>query len=249
MDKDSSLKISKKSFISSVIILFILIILAGVLTYIIPSGNYVRMGVMGEEYIVPETFHFAEKTDYPVWRWFTAPFETLWGPDSITVIFIILFICIIGGTFTLLDKSGMLKYIMNSLVKRFESSKYLLMGILVLFFMLFGSVFGIFEELIALVPIVIILSYALGWDSLTGLGMSALAAGFGFSAATLNPFTLGVAQELAGVPAFSGVGLRIISFIICYAVLYLFLYKYAKKIEKNPEKSSVYKELYKKSLI
>ena len=117
-----------------------------------------------------------------------------------------------------------------------------LLGIMILFFMLFGSVFGIFEELVALVPIVIILAYALGWDSLTGLGMSLLATGFGFASATLNPFTLGVAQEVAGLPTFSGVGFRIVVFIIMYSILYGFLYRYTKKIEKDPTKSFVYED-------
>ncbi len=215
---------------------------AGILTRIIPSGAFERAVIDGKEAIVPNTFVFTDGEGYPIWRWFTAPFEVLWSEDAVTVIFIILFIFIIGGTFTVLDKSGMLKYIMRHLVLRFEGAKYKLMAALVLFFMLFGSVFGIFEELVALVPIVILLSYAMGWDSLTGLGMSALAAGFGFSAATMNPFTLGIAQELAGLPAFSGIIFRIAVFVICYTVLYFFLYRYAKKIEKVPERSYVYGE-------
>lgn len=238
----SSLQISKKSFFSSVAILLMLMIGAGILTHVIPSGAFEKVLIDGKESIVPGTFAFTGEGGYAIWRWFTAPVEVLWSPDAVTVIMIIVFICIIGGTFTVLDKSGMLQYIMNSLVKKFEKSKYVLMAILTLFFMLFGSVFGIFEELVALVPIVIILSYALGWDSLTGLGMSALAAGFGFSSATLNPFTLGVAQEIAGLPAFSGIGFRLFVFAVCYGILYGFLYRYAKKIEKNPQKSSIYED-------
>jgi len=239
---DSGLKISKKSFVSSVLILLVLMLGAGVLTWVIPGGSFERTLVDDKEIIQPGTFHFAEGGGYPIWRWFTAPLEVLWGEDAVTVIAIILFICIIGGVFALLDKSGMLQYIMNGLVRRFEQTKYGLMAVLVLFFMLFGSVFGIFEELVALVPIVILLSRALGWDSLVGLGMSALAAGFGFASATLNPFTLGVAQELAGLPAFSGVGFRLVVFATCYGVLYLYLYRYAKKIEADPKKSLVYTE-------
>ena len=241
-NNDSGLQISKKSFFSSVFILLLLMIGAGILTHVIPSGAFERTMIDGKEAIVPGTFAFTEAGGYPVWRWFTAPFEVLWSDDAVTVIMIIVFICIIGGVFCALDKSGMLKYIMNGLVRRFENSKYKLMAMLTLFFMLFGSVFGIFEELVALVPIVIVLSHALGWDSMTGLGMSALAAGFGFSAATLNPFTLGVAQEIAGLPAFSGVGFRILVFAICYCILYAFLYRYAHKIEKDPTKSPVYEE-------
>ena len=184
-NNESSLKISKKSFFSSMFILLLLMIGAGILTLVVPSGAFERVMVDGKEAIVPGTFQFAEAGNYPFWRWFTAPVEVLWSSDSVTVIMIIVFICIIGGTFTVLDKSGMLQYIMNGLVKKFENSKYKLMAVLTLFFMLFGSIFGIFEELVALVPIVILLSHAMGWDSLTGLGMSALAAGFGFSSVLL----------------------------------------------------------------
>ena len=241
-NSQASIKISKKAFLSSVIILLVLMIGAGVLTHVIPAGHFERAVVDGRETVVPNTFAYSDEGGYPVWRWLTAPVEVLWSEDAVTVIFIIAFICIIGGTFTVLEKSGMLRYVMNGLVKRFGRSRYLLMAVLVLFFMLFGSVFGIFEEMVALVPMVILLSYALGWDSLVGLGMSALAAGFGFSASTLNPFTVGVAQKLAGLAPFSGVGFRLLVFAIFYAVLYLFLLFYAKRLEKDPTRSSVYAE-------
>ena len=204
MEEKSSIRISAKAFISSVVILLVLMMIAGTLTYVLPRGSYQRVEIDGNMVIVPDTYNFKKTAPYPVWRWFTAPFEVLASTDAVTVIFIIVFIFIIGGVFTVLDKCGMLKYIMIVLVRRFSAAKYKLMAFLMMFFMLFGSVFGIFEELVALVPIVIVLSYALGWDSLTGLGMSALAAGFGFSAATMNPFTLGVAQRLVGLEAFSG---------------------------------------------
>ena len=241
-NNQSGLQISKKSFFSSMFILFLLMVGAGILTHIVPGGAFERTLIDGREAIVPGSFAFTGTGGFPVWRWLTAPIEVLWSDDAVTVIMIIAFICIIGGTFTVLDKSGMLRYIMNGLVRRFAQSKYRLMAVLTLFFMLFGSIFGIFEELVALVPIVILLSHALGWDSLTGLGMSALAAGFGFSAATLNPFTLGVAQEVAGLPAFSGLGFRIPVFVICYGVLYGFLYRYARKIERDPKASPVWQE-------
>ena len=242
MNEKSSIKISAKAFVSSALILLLLMICAGALTYIVPAGAYERVLIDGKEAVDPDSFYFIKSGAYPVWRWFTAPFEVLVGPDAATVISIIVFIFIIGGVFTVLDKCGMLRYIMTHLARRFSGSKYKLMAFLVLFFMLFGSVFGIFEELVALVPIVIALSYALGWDSLVGLGMSALAAGFGFSCATLNPFTLGVAQSLAGLSMFSGVIFRALFLVVCYAVLYLFLYRYAKRIEKDPTRSYVYAE-------
>jgi uncharacterized ion transporter superfamily protein YfcC len=242
MNKDAGIKISKKSFLSSLIILLILMIISGVLTRILPPGEYDRIIVDGRETIDVNSFKFIEKPDYPFYRWFTAPLEVLWSPDALTVIVIILFILFIGGTFTILEKSGIIKYAMDKIVKRFSSNKFLLLSVLVLFFMAFGSMFGIFEELIALVPICVTLSYSLGWDSLTGLGMSALASGFGFAAAIFNPFTVGIAQELSGLPPFSGFLYRIWIFAIIYAILLAYLLRYAKKIEKEPELSLVFAE-------
>lgn len=238
----AGIQISKKSFFASVIILFILMIAAGILTKLIPAGSYSRIIIDGRETIDPNSFVFISDVNFPIYRWFTAPIEVLWSADALTVIVIIFFILFIGATFAILDKSGILKYIMNSIVIRFESDKYKLLAILTLFFMLFGSIFGIFEELVALVPISITLAYSMGWDSLVGLGMSALASGFGFAAAIFNPFTIGVAQKLAGLPAFSGIIFRLLIFGIIYSCLIIFLIRYAKKIEKNPKLSMVYEE-------
>lgn len=242
MIEQTGLKISRKSFFSSVIILFILMVLAGVLTRAIPAGTYGRMTIDGRESIVADSFRFIGKVDYPIYRWFMAPLEILRGSDAQTIIVIILFLLFIGSTFAVLDRSGILRFIMETIVKKYEKRKYLLMGILILFFMLFGSLFGIFEELIILVPLAITLSYSFGWDSLVGLGMSLMASGFGFAAAIFNPFTLGVAQKLADLPAYSGTAYRVLSFVIIYLVLFAFLYFYARRIEKSPELSSVYEE-------
>ncbi len=242
MSGKSGITISKKSFVSSVTILGILILLAGILTKVIPAGAYKRILVDGREAVVPESFEFIGKVDYPFYRWLTAPVEVLFGADALTIIVIILFIMFIGSSFRVLDKSGILRYIMESIVNRFDTRKYQLMGAIILFFMLFGSLFGIFEELIVLVPIVVTLSYSLGWDSLMGLGMSAMASGFGFAAAISNPFTVGVAQTLADVPLYSGAGYRMLIFMTVYFILYGFLYFYGKKIESRPSLSPVYQE-------
>jgi len=106
------------------------------------------------------------------------------------------------------------------------------MALIVLFFMAMGSFIGSFEECVPLVPIVVALAIRLGWDALVGIGMSLLAIGCGFSAGICNPFTIGVAQELAGLPMFSGMWLRAVAFVLVYALLMGFLFLYAKKIEK-----------------
>ncbi len=242
MREDSSIKIGKRTFLSAVIILGCLMIAAGVLTYLIPAGEFQREFVDGREIVVPETFEYVEGRGYPVWRWFTAPFEVLWGPDSIMVISIILFILIIGGSFAVLEKTGVLAAAIAKIVAAVGKRKYLLLCLITLFFMLFGSLLGILEEIVPLVPLAVALAWSLGWDSLTGLGMSLLATAFGFSAALTNPFTIGVAQRIADLPAFSGIGFRAIVFVLVYIVLIVFLLRHAKKVEKNPQASLVWRE-------
>jgi len=238
----SGLQIGKKAFFSAVIILFILMITAGIMTRTIPSGSYQRKLFQGREIVVPGSYRPEEKKILPVYRWFTAPFEVLWGNDSLTVDTIILLLILISGAFYILEQGGILKAVLDSIVRRFKSRKYLLMAITIFFFMFVAAVMGIYESMVPMIVIIVPLSFALGWDSLTGLGMSLLPMAFGFASSITNPFTIGVAQKIAGLPVFSGAWLRIIFFFTVYTVVLLFVRHYARKVEITPEKSLVYKE-------
>ncbi len=242
MTEKSGAQISQKAFIQSVVILFALMMIAGILTLVIPAGQYSRTEINGRETIVPDSFAFTERPDYPFWRWFIAPLEVVTGPDGLTVIVITVFILMVGVAFAVMDKSGILKAALARIVRRFEKQKYTLLLVISFFFMALGAFFGIFEEIVPLVPLMIALSYSLKWDTLTGLGMSILATNMGFSAAITNPFTIGVAQGIADLPAFSGTGYRIIIFIFMYILLAVFLTRHAKKVEANAKASIVYEE-------
>ncbi|NMB59007.1 MAG: YfcC family protein [Chloroflexi bacterium] len=239
----SGAQISAKAFLQAVAIIFLLMMISGILTQVIPAGSYTRVQVDGREVIDPASFQFVDRPDYPVWRWFTAPFEVLATPDGLTkVVPIIVFILLVGTAFGIMDRSGILQAVIARIVKTFGGRKYTLLLVITFVFMALGAFFGIFEEVIPLVPLVLGLAYYLGWDSLTGLGMSVLATNVGFSTAVFNPFTLGIAHQLSGLPLYSGAGPRVILFIVVYAILALFITQYAKKIEKKPEASLVYEE-------
>ena len=239
---NSSIQVGKKTFITSVLILLALMTISGILTKVVPAGMYSREVIDGTVTIVPNSFTFIESSGLSIYKWYTAPIEVLFSSDSLMIITIILFILIIGATFNILDKSNILKYIMSSVASKFSDRKYVLLTVMSFMFMIFGSTIGIFEEMVPLVPIIIALSFSMGWDSLVGLGISVLSVGFGFASAIFNPFTLGVAQEIAGLPVFSGAIFRIFIFIVVYLVLLSFLIRYAKKIENNPKLSLVYEE-------
>ncbi len=238
----SGARISAQAFIQSLLILLALMIVAGILTRVVPAGSYTRVTQAGREMIDPASFRYVDAPPYPVWRWFTAPVEVLWGPDGLTIIVILLFLLMVGSAFAVLDGCGILKAALARVVGAFGERKYPLLLIISLLFMLMGAFFGVFEEVVPLVPVMIALSYFLGWDSLVGLGMSILATNMGFSAAIMNPFTIGVAQGIAGLPLFSGAWLRILIFLTVYAVMAVFLLRYARRVERNPETSPVFEE-------
>lgn len=227
----TGLRISKKAFLTSFFVLLALMIAAGILAAALPSGQYRRVeGAYGLQ-VVPDTYATVEKPDYPAWRWFTAPIEVLGSSDGLQAIVIIVFIMIVGGAFAVLDKAKVLKETVSLIARRYSSRRYLLLALVTLFFMGIGSLLGIFEEAVPLVPVAIALARSLGWDLYVGLGMSILATGFGFSAAIANPFSIGTAQRLAGLPLFSGAGFRVIVFSCVYFLFYLWLSRMAKRSE------------------
>ena len=242
MEQKAGAQISTRAFVQSLVILLVLMLAAGILTQVVPAGSYARTLQAGREAIDPQSFQYVARPDYPIWRWLTAPVEVLWGPDAVTIITIIVFLLMVGSAFAVLDKSGILQAAIGRIVKAFGGKKYLLLLAVTLFFMLLGAFFGIFEEVVPLVPLMIALSYLLGWDSLVGLGMSILATNMRFSAAITNPFTIGVAQKLAGLPLFSGAWLRVPIFIAIYAVLAVFLVRYARRVDRAPQSSPVFEQ-------
>jgi uncharacterized ion transporter superfamily protein YfcC len=242
--KTNILHISKKAFLNVVYILFGLILFASVMTFIVPKGEYLRDD---EGQIISDSFSYIGDVSYPIYRFFTAPYEVLLSSDGISVIAIGLFLIILGGTFAIMDKTGGIKVVIKRLILRFKDNKYLLLRLVTLVLMMFGAFFGIFEESIALLPIMILLSLSLGWDTLTGMGMCLLAAGFGFASAVTNPFSVGVASELAGISILNGILYRLFVFGVMYFILQFFLVRYAKKIEKNPETSLTYEDDLNKS--
>lgn len=232
--QQSGTRIGKRAFISAALILLVLMIGAGVLTRLVPAGQYQRTLKDGREVLDPTSFSLTQAQPLHIWRWFTAPIEVLGSSDAVMVITIILFILLVGGSFAVLDHAGVIRTIIAHIVIRFRPRRYMLIAVVCLFFMAMGALLGVFEETVPLIPIVVALAWSMGWDSLTGLGMSLLATGFGFSAAIANPFSIGVAQGIAGLPLFSGAWFRIIVFAVMYAIVATFVILHARHVERDP---------------
>ena len=227
------LSISVKSFITAIAVIFALMICTYILTFLIPGGEFQRVVDSNGNEIIDTSAGFTYvEGGISFVKWLLSPILVLGGEGNVTLISVIAFLLSIGGIFTSLDSCGLMNYMLHRIVKKFGQARYKFLAVIVLFFMAMGSFIGSFEECVPLVPIVTAMALSLGWDVLTGLGMSILAAGCGFAAGICNPFTVGVAQELAGLPMFSGFWYRAVGFVLIYILLFSFLRSHAKKIEQ-----------------
>ena len=229
--------ISYKSFISVVAVLLVIIAISGIITLFIPQGSFLR-DESGQ--IIAGTFVQGEAEGIEFWRVITAPFRVFVADGNLTIIMICVFLLVMSGVFNLLDKTNGIKIMMNKMVSKFGKKQKTIICVCVLFFMLFGSLFGLFEELITLLPFMVVFMLSLGFDTMTGLGVCLMAACFGFSAAITNPFSIGIASSFAGISTMKGVWLRIIFFIMIYVAVCFFLLKHTKKISQNPKASLSY---------
>lgn len=232
------MNISVKSFITAIAMLAALMVLTYVLTFFVPAGAFERTELDGQMAVLPDTYHAVEG-GIPFWKWLLSPILVLFSEGNVTIIAILVFLFVIGGVFHCLDESGLMRYMLGRIVRAFRHRRYQLICIVTLFFMAMGTLVGSFEECVPLVPIAAALAASMGWDAMVGLGMSLLAIGCGFATGICNPFTVGVAQQLAGLPMFSGALWRAGAFAVLYPCLCLFLVSYAKKIEARPEKGAL----------
>ena len=226
--KKGGLNISARSFITAIAVIFALMVLTYVLTLAVPGGAFDRAA---DGTLVEGSFH-AVAGGIPFWKWVLSPFLVLGASGSGTLIAVIAFLLVIGGVFNALGEHGLMQYMLSKIASRYGAERYKLLAAVMFFFMAMGAMIGSFEECVPLVPIVVELALSLGWDRLTGMGMSLLAVGCGFASGVCNPFTVGVAQELAGLPMFSGAGFRLLGFVLIYILLWLFVRGHAKKVER-----------------
>ncbi len=229
--------ISIRSFVTVTALLIVLIAFAGILSLFVPQGSY---SYTEEGAIIAGSYVKGEISGIAFWRVITAPFRVFVGSDSLNIIMISIFLLIMSGVFNVMEKTGGVKAVIKRAVTHFSDKKKLVICIAILFFMLFGSFFGMFEELVTLLPVMIVFMLTMGYDTMTGLGVCMLSACFGFSAAITNPFSVGLASQMAGTGVFDGVWLRIVFFAVIYLVLCFFMVRHTSKITKNPLLSPSY---------
>ncbi len=239
--EDKLVNISRKSFIFVLILLSALIVVSIVLTYVIPKGAYQTKTESGEEVVDYQSYIPLEnEPGIPVWKGVLAPFLLLGSGDGINIIMLSVFLLVIVGTFQAMDDNKGIKVIVDRVISKFRNHRFLLLSIVSFVFMGFGAMLGLFEEMLTLLPVIVILSLSLGYDSFTGFLVSIVSCGFGFSSAVTNPFTVLFASQLIDVNPMIKIWFRIIIFFVMYGLIELFLFLYTKKIDKKPEASYTY---------
>jgi len=230
------------------VIIFYIIIIAAVLTWIIPGGQYIEKTEI-ENGIAKKVYEFQYTHNVKQsWHIFAALFKGFERQAGIIV-----FILMIGGAFWIMNSSKAIDVGITSFlnfIRKTEHNRILklldinniILTLIMLMFSIFGAVFGMSEETIAFVIIIVPLAISMGYDSFTGVAIVFVGAGLGFAGAILNPFTIGIAQDIAGLPLFSGIGYRIFCWIVINTVGITFILIYANRIKILPEKSLVYEE-------
>jgi uncharacterized ion transporter superfamily protein YfcC len=242
---------SKMKFPHTFVIVFALILIAAISSWLVEGGEYSRTEKAlpdgtTKTIIMPDSYHSVENQPQ-TWQIFSALFDGFVGKADI-----IIFILLIGGAFWVMNESKAIDVSILSLLKftqKLEKNKFIrkigvnniIITMIMTVFSIFGSVFGMSEETIAFIIIFVPMSISMGYDSIVGVGLCFFAAGLGFAGATFNPFTIGLAQGLSDLPLFSGIEYRIFCWFIITSVGIIFILRYAAKIKKDPTKSPVYK--------
>lgn len=223
---------------SSFTVLFIIIAIIAVLTWIIPAGSY-QVNDGGD--IIPGTYEVVARNPQGIWDVLLAPINGMLGTDTTDgAIQISLFIMIVGGFLGVVNETGALDAGIASIVRKNRGKEKMLIPVLMILFALGGSMYGMAEETIPFYVVLIPVMMACGFDSITAVAIVLVGSQVGCLASILNPFATGVASETAGISIADGIGLRIIMFVILVGISIFYVYRYATKIEKNPEKSLVY---------
>lgn len=219
------------------VILVAIIIIAAIATYLIPAGEFTRFkdAATGKTLVEAGSYH----------RIASNPLNPLLIPSAIYTGIVksastITFMLIIGGAFEVNTSTGALTALCKKLSKTFSKHKYAVIPVFLTLFSIFGFTMGMSSEVMIFVPIGITLALFLGLDKVTGTAMIALGAAVGFTAGILNPFNVGVAQDIAELPLFSGMAYRIVILVILLAATSAYIIIYAKKVAANPEKSVIY---------
>lgn len=220
------------------VILFILMALAAISTHLIPAGEFERItGPEGRESIDPDSYTQVDASPAGLEEFMLAIPRGLVEAGEV-----VFFTLIIGGMFMVLRKTGIIEIGVNKLTTAFSTKSTAVIPVLMIAFAAVCGVIGTQELSLVYVPVIIPLLIALGYDSMVAAAVALIATTAGFMTGFLNPINTGLGQQIAEVPLYSGIELRLIALVVILGVGIIYVIRYAKKVQANPESSLVYDE-------
>ncbi|MCG1029150.1 YfcC family protein [Virgibacillus halodenitrificans] len=214
------------------VILFFVLLLGFLATYVLPSGLFERETIDGVERVIPNTYHGTDTAPLGFFDFFYA--IQMGMVESADIIFLVLFT---GGMFEIIERSGALNGAIHRAVHITRGNEFWLIAIVSAIFALTGAVGAVANAVIAFVMVGVIIARTLKLDPIVAVAITFGANFAGFSVGFINPYTVGIAQDIAGLPLFSGMVLRIIVFLVILASLIWYTWRYTKKLLKDPSKS------------
>jgi uncharacterized ion transporter superfamily protein YfcC len=222
----------------TLLLIYIMVVLTVIATWIIPGGEYKRVEKEGRTVPVAGSYTRVENRPQGLEGLFVSPAK---GFVEAAAIIAIVFIC--GGAFNVIQKTGAVSTVIHNLSLKFGQSKalrILFIPVTMILFSLGGAIWGMCEETMPFILIFVPLSLSLGYDTIVGVALPFLGAASGFAGAFFNPFTVGIAQGIAGLPLYSGLGYRLIVWAVGTAIAIAVVMRYAARIHKDPTLSPSY---------
>lgn len=228
---EAAKKVGKKRFakLDAYVLLFCILLVCAIATYLVPTGEFERVKNGSVTAVVPGSYHAVDPSPIGFIDFFTAIHTGM--VKGAPIIFLVLFT---GGALAVLDKTGALNAAILNLVKKLGNKEWLLIILVTSVFSVLGTLGVIVNSVIAFVPLGIIIARAMKLDAIFGVALIYLGVYAGFNTSVAFPGTLGLSQQIAELPLFSGIGYRMVIYLSFLLVTILYIIRYARKLRKNP---------------
>jgi len=238
------MRLKKIKLPHTLVLIYLMVVATIIATWVIPGGEYQRIEQNGRTIPVADSFRLVNRQPQGLGALVISPIKGFTEASAI-----IAFVFVVGGAFAIIQRTGAISVFIHKLALKFGNSKtlrVLLIPVTMIIFSLGGAIFGMCEETMPFVLIFVPLALSLGYDTIVGVSIPFVGAASGFAGAFFNPFTVGIAQGIAGLPLYSGIGYRMIIWATGTAIAIIIVMRYASRVLRNPKISPSYKQDLKK---